>query len=69
LKSFVLDNIEDDYPRRLRERFEKMLNSWVKMDQDKATWGTLELALSNANRVELGLEPLLERKENMCNAI
>ena len=46
-----------------------MLNSWVKMDQDKATWGTLELALSNANRVELGLDPLLERKENMCNAI
>jgi len=57
LEISVLDNIEADCPQQ-RKRLEKILDAWLKLDQDNATWGALELAITNANRAELGLEPL-----------
>ena len=58
LQSSVLDIIEADYPHDQRKRLSKTLDAWIKQDQDKATWGVLELAITNANRVELALSPL-----------
>ena len=57
LEKCILDNIEADHPLQ-RECLEKTLDAWLKQDQDKATWGVLELAITNANRVKLALEPL-----------
>ena len=59
LQASVLNNIEDDYSR-IRKRFEKTLDAWMGQYGDNATWGTLELAITNANRVDLGLKPLSE---------
>lgn len=57
LESCVLDNIAADHSP-VQKCLEKTLDAWLKQDQDKATWGVLELAITNANRVKLGLEPL-----------
>jgi len=59
LQASVLGNIEDDYSRQ-RKRFEKTLHAWMGQYGDNATWGVLELAITNANRVDLGLKPLSE---------
>ena len=58
LQSSVLDIIEDDYPNDQRKRLSKTLDAWIKQDQNKATWGVLELAITNANRAKLSLSPL-----------
>ena len=57
LKSYLLDNIEEENHLQ-RKRFEKTLEAWIKQDQDNATWGVLELAITNANRAMLGHERL-----------
>ena len=61
LNESVLSTIESDYKEQ-RKCFEMTLKKWSKQDQDKAKWGVLELALTNANRAELSLEKLLECK-------
>ena len=58
LKSSVLDIIDADNPNDQKKRLSKTLDAWIKQDQDKATWGVLELAITNANRAQLAL-PLL----------
>ena len=57
----VLDSIEHDHGA-LRKRFEETLKMWLRKDQDKATWGVLELAITNANRAELSFPKLLQCK-------
>ena len=57
LKFAVLQNIECEN-RQQRRRFEETLHAWIYQDQDRATWGILELAITNANRAELGYGPL-----------
>ena len=61
LEAPVLNNIEADY-RHQRKRFDKTLSAWMDLYQDKATWGVLELAITNANRADLGIKPLSESK-------
>ena len=61
LKSCVLENIEADNSEQ-RKRFEITLSNWLKLDGNNATWGVLELAISNANRENLGLKALSESK-------
>jgi len=58
LQSSVLGIIEADFPNDQRQRLSKTLDTWIKQDQDKATWGVLELAITNAIRAELALPSL-----------
>ena len=61
LDTSVLNNAEADYHGQ-RKRFEVMLSMWMKQDGENATWGVLELAITNANREELSIEALSECK-------
>jgi len=61
LLNCVLDNIEADSTKQ-RDRFEKTLNCWLMQAGEDATWGVLELAITNANREFLGLPSLLKCK-------
>ena len=53
--------IAADNPTKTRECFRETLQKWLQMDT-KATWHTLELAITNANRENLGLPKLLSSK-------
>ena len=57
LKRSVLKTIAKDHPMDERERFRVTLDRWLEMDTD-ASWSTLELAITNANREKLGLDAL-----------
>ena len=59
LRSKVIDNIERDYTEQ-RRRFEMTLEKWQMQDGGKATWGALELAITNANRADLSYNRLEE---------
>jgi len=61
LDASVLNNIEIDYHQQ-RNRFEETLRKWMKLAGNNATWGALELAITNANREELSLEALTKCK-------
>lgn len=52
----VLDQIEHDNQSQ-RDCFRVTLQKWLQLD-NKATWGRLELAITNANRLSLGYESL-----------
>jgi len=65
LKSSVLDIIEAEYIE-LRKRFEVTLTKWMNLAGNNATWGILELAITNANRSDLSIEPLSESKICSC---
>ena len=54
--------IERDWPTQ-EDHFRVTLEKWLKLDI-KATcnWGTLELAITNAQREKLSLQPLQESK-------
>ena len=57
LDASVLEAIESEYSKQ-RKRFEEVLNKWLHLDGDKATWGVLEHAMSDANRAEFSLGSL-----------
>jgi len=59
LEESLLNSIELDHATQ-RERFEKTMKMWLRKDQDEATWGVLELAVTNANRAELSYDKLLK---------
>jgi len=61
LDASVLDNIEVDHHEQ-RKRFEVTIMKWMSLAGNNATWGVLELAITNANRADLSLEPLSECK-------
>ena len=65
LTSSVLDQVEADYHTQ-SERFRATLDKWLNVG---VTWANLELAITNANRNNLGLQPLMTiSKENiMCH--
>ena len=60
LENSVLVMIQDDHQTQ-RDRFETTLQKWLKQDE-RPTWNTLELAITNARREELSLKPLPESK-------
>ena len=63
LKSSVLDQVEADY-HTMSERFRVTLEKWLQLNVG-VTWTNLELAITNANRESLGLQPLTTGKENV----
>ena len=57
LKASTLNIIEKDHPQNCTVCFEKALESWLK-STPQATWRILEVAITNVQRVHLGLKPL-----------
>ena len=51
-----LDIIKQDHPQQCIVCFEKTLNHWLQSNSDDVTWKTLEVALTNVNRANLGLK-------------
>ena len=45
-----------------RECFREILEKWLKLNIE-VTWSNLELAITNANRESLGLQPLAVGKD------
>ena len=60
LDASVLNNVESDY-RQQRNCFEATLRKWMNLAGNNATWGALELAITNANREDLSLEALTSK--------
>ena len=56
LKTAVLDLVEAEN-RSPRDCYRVTLERWRQLNVG-VTWGNLELAITNANRVRLGLEPM-----------
>ena len=54
----VLDIIKKDNPQDGVTCFQKSLDKWLKLNTDGATWKELEVALTNVNRANLGLDPV-----------
>ena len=54
----VLEIIENDHPQKSVNCFQKTLDKWSKLNTDNATWKALEVALTNVNRANLGLDPV-----------
>ena len=67
LKSSVLDLVASAHPMQDRECFRVTLEKWSQLNVG-VTWGNLELAITNANRESLGLQPLTTGKEYMIIA-
>ena len=61
LEDSVLNMIQRDHPAEQRKCFRLVLQKWLEQDV-RPTWNTLELAITNARREELSLEPLMESK-------
>ena len=62
LKSSVLDLVASAHPMQDRECFRATLEKWLQLNVG-VTWGNLELAITNANRENLGLQPLTTGKD------
>ena len=60
LEDAVLNVIQSDNSEQ-RERFRVTLQKWLELDE-RSTWNTLELAITNAQRVVQNLKPLEKRK-------
>ena len=56
LKSSVIYQVEADH-HELSERFRVTLDKWLELNVG-VTWESLEFAITNANRMNLGLQPL-----------
>ena len=54
----VLDIIEKDHSQQSVKCFQKTLDKWLKLNTIDVTWKTLEVALTNVNRTNLGLNPV-----------
>ena len=63
LEQCVLGGIAADHPMNQHDRFRETLHRWMEMDVG-ASWSTLELAITNANRAKNSLAPLSASK--MC---
>ena len=61
LEDSALNLIESNHSTDEKERFRVTLQKWLEQDT-RATWTTLELAITNAHREEQSLEPLKESK-------
>lgn len=54
----ILNIIGKDHHQQSVTCFQKTLDRWLKLNSDDATWKALEIALTNVNRIKLGLEPV-----------
>ena len=54
----VLKTIARDNPLQSEACLREVLDKWLNLNTDDATWRTLEVALTNVNRAKLGLDPV-----------
>ena len=54
----VLDIINKDCLQQCTQCLQKTLDKWLKLNTEDASWKTLEVAITNINRVKLGLDPV-----------
>ena len=54
----VLKIIARDNPLQSIACLRETLDKWLKLNTDDATWKTLEIALTNVNRANIGLDPV-----------
>ena len=64
----ALNVIGADHRNQNRECLRLTLESWLQMDIH-ATWSKLELAITNANRANLGIDPLDASKADITSCI
>ena len=64
LEDAILDMMQSDCPTQ-RERFAAVLQKWLELDA-RPTWNTVELAITNARREELGLQALQKSMIYFC---
>ena len=57
LERSVLKAIAKDNPQDTVNCFEEVLDKWLNLTPS-ATWKELEIVLTNANRMQLGLDPV-----------
>ena len=57
LKLDILKAIRQNNTHKVEDCLEDVLDRWLKLTPS-ATWGTLELALTNVNRQKLDLDPV-----------
>ena len=53
----ILNRIERNHSQSIT-CFRKTLQEWLKLNNNDATWRTLEVVLTNVNRVKVGLDPV-----------
>jgi len=58
----TLKIIKKNNPQQAEDCFEEVLDKWIKLNPN-ATWKTLEVALTNVRRQQLGLDPV----DDLCN--
>ena len=68
LEQAALNVIGADHRDQNRECLRLTLESWLQMDIH-ATWSKLELAITNANRVNLGIDTLDASKADITIAV
>ena len=68
LRQAALNVIGADNHNHNRECLRLTLESWLQLDIH-ATWSKLELAITNANRVNLGIDPLDTSKSDITSCI
>ena len=56
LEPQVLNEVEDDHDK-VRERYRVTLVKWLRLNNE-GTWSDLEFAITNVNRINLGLNGL-----------
>ena len=54
----TLNIIEKDHPLKSEECFIAMIDEWIQLTGNDATWKALEIALTNVNRQKLDLDPV-----------
>ena len=54
----MLKVIAKNNPQQSNVCLREILDKWLKLNTDGATWKTLEVALTNVNRAKLGLDPV-----------
>lgn len=64
LRNVVLNRVESDHRNQQMECFRVTLEHWLNSNVE-VTWKSLELAITNANRLYLGLRPLENGKNIM----
>ena len=58
LETTALDMIQDNYHQQNATCLQRTLDKWLQLNRDDTTWRTLEVALTNVKRAQLGLYPV-----------
>ena len=63
----TLNIIEKDHPLKSEDSFIAMIDKWIQLTGDDATWKVLEVALTNVNRQKLDFDPVDDVYGKLCS--